>query len=299
MKSKGDTSLFLFDWLNNMKKKADQNYRSAIGFLKTLLPVIVFLLLYPQTVFSQFTYLQGGAGYQATFFHRSSDITTEVTLNHAINLNVKFIHRPIRNFGIGAGFAYPVFQNTKFSFIGAETNSSYSTFRNFEEFYSTERTRKYQPEEFNYQFKQSFTGEIFARGFIDTYVNAFVGLNFSYSRMEETFVFKRSYKAPTYYSTGNISSEELVARDYNYTEVHNLFIPGFSLGIMPHVTDHLFLTFHFNLDFMIPASANGFRYTVEYDWDSGNDRHNTVVLESQADGLFISPSINIGAGYFF
>ncbi|MEX2589972.1 MAG: hypothetical protein WD334_07180 [Chitinophagales bacterium] len=265
----------------------------------------------PKVSFAQFTYVEGGFGINNATIG-SATISEDRTSVFAFNINAQAVFRPIRNLGVGIGFGYPIYQRSKFGFSNAPTtgiSSFYDGFRYSEYF---EEENRYVPQEFDYTFKQGIKASIFARVFFETYVNVYADVRLSYSPVKEKFVFKREYAPPIYFPeddiaqfSGGVEYGEVPARDIDYNKTHHLLIPGFSTGIMPHVTDHLFLDINIGFDLWIFGQDKSFEYQIPFQWstdyssDPINGNHEYVTLSSQARGVRPSFVLNVGLGYYF
>src|SRR5690606_14207090 len=133
----------------------------------------------------------------------------------------------------------------------------------FLEFEDPVNKNRYVPQEFDYSFRNSISGTLFGRIYLSTIVNPYIDVKFSYVGVTERFIFKRD-EIPAAIIYGDYVPG-VPASDFDYEKKHKLFVPGFAIGIQPHVSKNLFINFSFGMDFY-SFQNEGFSYPVVYDW---------------------------------
>jgi hypothetical protein len=249
---------------------------------KRIILIFTFLVVFfgfQKTLFSQFTYLETGLGFNTLPIYSSFGSTYTSYTNMSVRLSG--VIRVKRYLGIGIEASIPVVQSSKFSF-------KQGTFFNFEDAYTPE----YRPSKYDYSFKESPRISIFARFFFDTRVNSYVDVKVSVFKFTESFVFYRDSVPPmgAKYAIKKADYDD----EIKYMEVS----PGFSVGIAPRIGKHFFLNFNMGANIYI-FNKTSFNHRVPFQWDSYLHDHSQVNLKSQLSQVKGVFNMNLGFGYFF
>lgn len=244
--------------------------------------------------YGQFTYIEAGLNNTNIAYKKSVPSNSYKTHYHGFSIRINAISRIVRNFGVGGELNVPLAQGNSFNFRGAKTISG-SSFSSFDDVVNNNR---YVPQKFDYSFKNSISASLFVRIYLSTDLNPYVDIKISYLSITERFILKRD-ELPATEVYGNYIPN-LPAVDIEYEKTHNLFTPGFAIGLQPHLSDKLFINFNIGFDiYNFGHENNGFSYPVVYDYDYFNDIPKVVVLESKATNTRAGLLINLGMGYFF
>jgi hypothetical protein len=252
---------------------------------------LAFFTLFCAPAFhAQFTYIEVGVN-NTNVIYGTNLVNSFRTDYHGLSLRLNAISRITRNIGIGGEVSIPLLQGNSFSFRNSRTLTD-GEFTSFE----TAQTNIYSPQEFDYKFKNSIVGTFLGRFYFSTKLNPYLDIKFSYLNVTELFVFKRAY-IPSIDQFGQVVPG-IPESDLKYEKIHKLIVPGFTMGLQPHLNDNLFFNLNLGMDFY-RFESGGFSYPIIYSQDQLNYSDKIVVLESMARNTKIGVSINLGFGYFF
>lgn len=240
-------------------------------------------LLLTTSAFSQFTYIQGNIGAKMLPL-RYEYFGLYNTVERSVGVGVGATYRPIRNLGFSINFSTPLLKSSTSSF---ERWNSIG-FINMKEGGS----EHYDPNEFSYILESSSSITVSAKIFLEMDLNSFVDIRFSRMGYSEEFNFEREYVPE------NSIYAELPEVDVNDGFDHILFYPGIGVGVMPHMSNNIYVHASFIVDFVFFGESE-FSHFIAYDWDYDNDAHQYGEFKSQAEGMKAMISLNVGAGYYF
>jgi|GEM_PF-4652915 len=232
-------------------------------------------ITFSSVIYGQFTYFETGVGLNVLPLESDFSETQTGYTNMSVRLAATF--RIKRHFGIGIEGSIPVIQNSKFSFKSG-------TFFKFDSYYT--------PRKFDYSFKESPRVSVFARFFMDTYVNAYIDVRLSVFSFTESFVFYRDSIPPL----GNKSA--IPKYDINDEIKYLQIIPGFSIGIKPRIGKRFFANLNLGANIYIFNEAS-FKYRIPYQWNFSYYDYDRVELNSQVGKVKGAFHMNVGFGYFF
>lgn len=259
-----------------------------LHYIKLLIAIILFSTSY---VNGQFTYLEAGLNNTNVLYESPSRMNSN-THYHGLSFRISAVSRFIRNVGVGGELNVPLAQSNGFSFTGSDTQND-DIFLGFEDAVNNNR---YVPQEIDYSFKNVISGSLFGRIYLSTILNPYVDVKISFVSVKERFIFKRA-EIPAAIVYGNYIPK-IPASDIEYEMKHKLFVPGFAIGLQPHVSEKLFINFNFGMDFY-SFKGGGFSYPLVFDYDGFKSSPKIVNLESKASNTKAAILINLGVGYFF
>lgn len=168
-----------------------------------------------------------------------------------------------RVIGTGLDIGIPMLQKSTYTL-----RNSYSTnpaANELDEFFTTYTQERYQPQTFDYTFKQSLKVGIIARVFIGGTSNVFADLKLTYVKLQEDFDFVRAGVAG--FDDGNPNSfrPEIKQLDIHENHQHSKFVPGLAIGWQPHVSDRFYLNFNIACDFY-KFNRKSFSYVIPYNF---------------------------------
>lgn len=242
-------------------------------FLKAILGLLFTLVF--NLLHAQFSYTGFRLSYHNVRFDQG-DIINATRLNSA-TVNLDLMHRPLRNFGIGASVRLPIYQGFKyyFSFDNAGEVSGGGVLDDGE--FST-----ILGGDFNYDIQANAGFSLIGRLFFDVERNYFVDLRYTFQSYDETFSYKRS------------SSSGFSDQNINLSRTVNTSGVGFSFGMQPRIDDHFYITYVGTIDFLT-ARDQAFTSVILNNPNSGPDLR---VLSKLADTQ-TQYEFSIGIGYRF
>ena len=237
---------------------------------------------------AQFTYLESGVSYEFT----SYDIDYEgSTVHHNFKWNIGGIWRPIRKIGLGATLGIPFHQNSNYSFQGNGGRF------NIGSSYGLNRSDRYWPDKFDYNFNYSPSLSLIFRWFFYGQNTGYFDLRLSHLTNTETFQIERSYQ-PAKYNYGEEQYAAIPELIINYKHKHSILIPGMALGFIKAASKRLSVNMNIGFDFLIYRD-DPFEYKFTHEWNNLEYEHSYVTLKSKAEGVKTILSFDFSFNYTF
>jgi len=258
-----------------------QSTKKRLFFVITLISGI----LVSSCAQAQFTYINLSTGYAITPYESTSSLGISSNTHHqSFVVSPGILFRPIRNLGIGVEMTIPVAQGNSFSFktqgFSAWTHNSLGN------------ASRYKPNKVEYDIRQSLSFSFYARLFLLKSTSLFVDFKYTNTSVNEDLTFERTYKPPTYFSTGNLYENEVPGASFNYSKKHAIHAPGIGVGYFHHLSKFIATNAQISADVLL-FDDKGFTYFVEH------DENKYTTLRSKISSIEVMYSIKIGASYFF
>lgn len=226
---------------------------------------------------AQFSYTGVRLSYHNVRFDEGVDM--EGTRINDLVANIDFVHRPLRNFGIGVSARLPILHGFKYMYMiegnYADQIAGGGTFG--------EREVSFAGGDLEYNIKNTFSLSLFGRVYFDTEKNYFLDLRYTFESYKETFNFSRE-------NNGNLRNDNI-----RHEETVLAKGVGFSVGYQPKIGDHFYFTYAFTVDFL---SYDGVSFNHNIQRDNGGYKEN-VNVRSKIDDTQTAYEFSAGVGYVF
>jgi hypothetical protein len=247
--------------------------------------ILMSIFILNSSAHAQFIYFNVNTGYAITPYESSSNLGISSNTHHqSFILSPGILYRPIRNLGIGLDVTIPVAQGNSFSF---KTQSFNAWTHN-----SLGNSGRYKPRTVEYDIKHSISFSLYARLFLLKNTRLFVDIKYTNISIQEDLEFERTYKPPTYFSTGNLYENEVPGASFNYSKKHAIHAPGIGVGYFHHLSKFIAFNAQIGADVLL-FDDKGFAYFVQY------EENKYTTLSSKISSIEVMYSIKIGASYFF
>ena len=257
-------------------------------------PLFFFLgcCLFSLNALAQFTYVGGNFEFYYTNFETST-ASTRVTGIRGMNVSGNILIRPVQNIGIGINIGTNLFERYKYNFEQSATSNG-STYYHDGEF-SFGNQIFFNPTTFEYNIESNNPFTLFARFFLNNELNPYTDLRYSTNNLKETYIFQRpAIPARSDFST---NYEAAPSVNVSYQEILRSSGVGLGVGIMPHISKHLYIDMGVALDF-IQVNGKGFSNLVAFKHDSFNGLLQYADVKSALPGNHITFKTNIGIGIY-
>ncbi len=248
---------------------------------------------------AQFTYFDGGLSQSNLTLNADRKTSVkQVTALNTTQFHLGGLWRFNKYFGIGLDVGVPIIQKSKYTLKFSEAGSPYSS--NYNNYFTNTTEARYQPQKFDYTFKQSIQFGIVGRVFVGGATNLFLDLRISSLKLKERFVFIRvaHEEINAYY---NVDYRPALAAE-NIHENHQQFliIPGIAIGWQPHLNDRFFMNFNLAYDFYL-LKDESFSHWVPYLYRASSQVSTSyhVRLASQLTANKLAVSGTLRFGMFF
>ena len=238
--------------------------------------ILIFSIFYSTSLYAQFSYTGVRISFHNVRFDKG-DILESTRINDLV-ANIDFVHRPIRNLGIGVSARLPILHGFKYAFV---SNDYYSEIVGRGS--ADERKVEYAGGNFEYNIQNTFSLTLFGRVYFDTEKNYFLDLRYTFETYKETLQFVR---------TGNSLPNENIQYEAPITAKG----VGFAVGYQPKIGDHFYMTYVFAVDFLRYDDVS-FNYDIQKsDNGYGDDFTN---IKSKIDDRQTAYEFSFGIGYVF
>jgi len=256
-----------------------------------LLVMILVAGMAPASVVAQFSYLGIDAEYTSMKIDGSSGNKTS---HSQIRSNLSAVVRPFRHIGAGVAFSFPITTTSKFSFDKASTTGG--NFNDWE--FSYERSAAYKPNVYKYAFEQGSSVSLFVRIFLETRANVYIEGRGNFTSFDESFTLLRQYTPAVYWSVGDLRHPAVSAANFQYSVVHQMFVPSVRFGLSPHVGKNGFLNAYVGFDFF-SFGGSSFSYSLSHEYDySSIDQEYYVTMRGKLVGPKTAFMMGFGGGVF-
>ncbi len=208
-----------------MKNFSAFNLRIGVLFL--------FFSLISIQAFSQFSYAGVRLSYYNVRFDKGGSFDPATRMND-LAVNLDFISRPVRNFGIGISARIPVIHGFKYVFARND---------NFADF--VEGSGKIENQEtifaegdLGYFIKNTFSITLLGRIYFTTESPIYLDLRYTFETYNEEFTYNRS------------ASSSLPQENIDFSENTLVRGVGFTFGYAPEIADNFFFNYAFTVDFL-------------------------------------------------
>lgn len=226
---------------------------------------------------AQFSYTGVRLSYHNVRFDEGVDM--EGTRINDLVANIDFVHRPLRNFGIGVSARLPILHGFKYMYMiegnYADQIAGGGTFG--------EREVSFAGGDLEYNIQNTFSLSLFGRIYFDIEKNYFLDLRYTFESYKETFNFSRE-------NNGNLRNDNI-----RHEETVLAKGVGFSVGYQPKIGDHFYFTYAFTVDFL---GYDGVSFNHNIQRDHGSYKEN-VNVRSKIDDTQTAYEFSAGVGYVF
>lgn len=240
---------------------------------------------------AQYLYLGGSFDYSSlklrTMDYKRNSISR-------IEFAPQIIYRPIRNMGIGASFGLPLSTKVKASLKGSPTTDGYgfSDWGGYSDY-----SYRHIPNAFDYELTAGSSASGFLRIYVEDKLNFYVDLRVTMARFDEKLVLKRNAQSGYFDSFWDVYRSPVAKLSTDETWQRTLIAPGLSIGLAPHVGEHIFLSFFLGLDYYA-FTEKSFSMTVSYteDYDGQMEYATFTTLLTGSRQVFRA---GLGVGTYF
>jgi hypothetical protein len=238
---------------------------------------------------SQFTYIGGHTGYNATVFALGHYKTMA---QHQFVIGFDVLARPLRNLGLGFSVDGGIVQKSTHRFDDGCNTCNWDSPNN------SDTRARYVPSTFEYEMIRRTAITARARYFYGQLMKAYVGFDLSFFTFTETFRFTRDDKPAVWWSSGDIQYGEVSTLNLASSTDHSIVAPGFSIGAMPHLGKSTYMDINYTLQ-ILKFSGPSFSYRIANDWDSLSETEEESTVESPMKGIKSAHCFHLGFGYYF
>lgn len=238
---------------------------------------------------AQFTYVGANLNFNILSIETSDLGSDEGTNIRGMDIQLQFLSRPFKNIGFGASLSIPGTQKTEIHLASEGGNFIYNPQ------YSANTygiSTPYSPTSFNYNLERKLSTTLFARFISNSQRSLYLDIRYSFMRIEEIYSFFRPEIAAT-------SNSQLVPQEsFSWKENITLSGIGFSVGIMPMITDKIYYHTSAALD-VLSSKSKGFTHEIITAEGSSNDDYRYSKINSSLNNANLFWSFNIGFGCYF
>jgi hypothetical protein len=240
---------------------------------------------------AQFTYVGANLNFNILSIETSDLGSDEGTNIRGMDIQLQFLSRPFKNIGFGASLSIPGTQKTEIHLASEGGNFIYNPE------YSTNTygiSTPYSPTSFNYNLERKLSTTLFARFISNSQRSLYLDIRYSFMRIEEIYSFFR----PEIAAAAASSSQLVPQEDFSSKENITLSGVGFSVGIMPMITDKIYYQTSATLD-VLSSNSKGFTHEVSTAEGFSNDDYRYSKINSSLNNTTLFWSLNIGFGCYF